>query len=69
MIVGLAWVEVQTYNTGCRLLIVALQARTGLHAFISGGYFTYCRLYIVALNRRTKFCANISIHDWIIITF
>jgi len=30
---------------------------------------TYCRLSTVAVNHHTKFQANISVHDWIIITF
>ena len=30
---------------------------------------THCRLYTTAVNHHTKFRANISIHDWNIITF
>jgi len=32
-------------------------------------FLTYCRLYTIAVKHRTKFHANISLHDWIIITF
>jgi len=32
-------------------------------------FLTYCRHYAIKLNHHTKFHENISIYDWIIITF